>query len=395
MKNLTLSLLALTAVFSISCSKSSFSDKPATPRCAGEGPSVTEQFDITGPDQVCAGTPESYVIKGTSAGSPGGAFPSYGYVTWSVDDTSKASIQVFGANSDSAVVTRKAPGNFNVKAFILITLCEGGSGQLPNKNVGDCVAPPSIISGGVYHIVSVLDSNYEIGVDTSSYSPLYPVNGLLQLVNNDSLTRFYYAWTLNGSSGDYAMNFYNLDYAMANISSTLRLNYYSSSAPVWKLVPTNDGYYRIEDSGGNILTIPGSSPGAGTQLQLSGTSGGLNQKWKLIPILRVSDPAPRETMTVVSNGFTGDIVLTNQTTSAQTTISNIVPGTSRTFYINTTSQYTIGVTNNSGTSTIYVSMKNYGGTRNWSFSGSSYTTGNYNAWTYGGPYVLRLSVNGL
>ncbi|WP_300596718.1 RICIN domain-containing protein [Niabella sp.] len=273
-------------------------------------------------------------------------------------------------------------------------LCDGNASQTQGMRVGESIAPPPIVSGGVYHIVSALDSNYEIGVDTTSYSPVYPVDGLLQLVNNDSISRFYYAWTLSGSSISYTMNFYNLEYAMANISGTLRLKYYSSSAPVWKFIPTDDGYYRIENSAGSILTIPGSSPGTGTQLQLSSTLGGLNQKWRLIPILRVSDPAARETMTIVSDGFTGDVVLTNQTTLAQTTISNIVPGTSRTFYVNTTYQYTFSISKSSGSSTTYVSMRNLGGIRNWSFSGSSYTTDNYNTWTYGGPYVLKLSVNG-
>jgi hypothetical protein len=251
----------------------------------------------------------------------------------------------------------------------------------------------SIVSGGIYSVVSALDSTYEIGAHELTFSRL-TAKGPIQLQRNDTAYGFYYGWQFNGSGENYTIKFYNQNYGLSPLgSSGLQLSY--NSTTTWKVKPSGDGYFYIEEAvSGQRFTIPGSGATTGTDVQLATPASGLNQKWKLVPILRVDDPYARETMTIASYGYSGDVVFTNQTTSEQTTVSNILPGTFKTIYLKTTNPYTITFTNGSGVTQAYASLDNPHGRRNWAWNSSTYTTDNSNIWTYGGPYVLRISTFG-
>ena len=269
---------------------------------------------------------------------------------------------------------------------------------------------PSITSGEVYNIVSALDENYKLGVYSHTYSPLSPNGGNSVLTYNTLTSTGYYAgyyhsWTLTGSDNNYSIKFYNSDYGLkVSGSNTPVLSNNYNDGLTWNFTSTGDGYYTIGDPGSGLkLTAPSGT--AGNQLQLATSSNGLNQKWKIVPVFPVNDSAKYVTMTIIPDGFTGDIVFTNNTTLEQYTVSNIVPGVPQTIFIKTpnTSYHTYKATftNSSQTSTTYVSLHNRGGGANLYFTGLQYTTNasngypqDYVLWTKGGPYVLKISKNG-
>ncbi len=266
---------------------------------------------------------------------------------------------------------------------------------------------PSITSDEVYDIVSALDENYKLGMYSHTYSPLSPNGGNAVLTYNTLTSTGYYAgyyhrWTLTGSGNNYTIKFYNSNYPLkVSGSNTPVLSNNYNDGLTWNFTSTGDGYYTIGDPGTGLkLTAPASAT-AGTQLQLATASNGLNQKWKLVPVFPANDSAKYVTMTIVPDGFTGDIVFTNNTTLEQYTVSNIVPSVPQTIHIKTppTSYHWFKATftNSSQISGTFVPLHNRGGNRFLYFTGLQYTTNDsqhYNLWTMGGPYILKISNNG-
>ncbi len=377
MKNQSYLLVLLFAIFIFSCKKTSISDSGSTvPRCVG-GASETELY-IDGPNEICIAESKTYSIGG------GFSLDGGGFVNWSVDQPGVATLVTSGA---SVTVTRIASGPFKLKAYVWSGALCSVPMWLTDKTINEC---QTIVSGGIYSLVSALDSNYEIGVYEPTFSRL-TVKGPVQLQKNDAEFGFYYGWRFEGSGEDYTVKCYNSNQGLNPVgSSGLEISY--TSIPTWKIKPTGDGYFYIEDPvSGNRVSIPASGATTGTLLQRSAPGTGLNQKWKLVPILRVNDPYSRETMTIASYDYSGDIVFTNQTTSEQTTVSNVLPNTFRTIYLKTTNRYTVTFTNGPGVTQVYASLVNPHGSRNWWSNISPFTTDYTNIWTEGGPYVLRVS----